>query len=196
MDTDSAPMASGVTMPATAATDPLRIAIGAVGLGSVTCLALLFAVGEPFGRLNDLGNATLAILSGTLAVVERRHVHPLATGVAVVGSAIAVAGSGLVISGTTGFFLAGLVSTVGFAGVGTWLIALARAGRAGRGRVRGLATIAGALMAVGVASAPGLVLRLDDMASAPGWIWIGMIGWLGIFVVYPIWALLSSRSAG
>jgi hypothetical protein len=196
MDTDSAPMASGVTMPATAATDPLRIAIGAVGLGSVTCLALLFAVGEPFGRLNDLGNATLAILSGTLAVVERRHVHPLATGVAVVGSAIAVAGSGLVISGTTGFFLAGLVSTVGFAGVGAWLIALARAGRAGRGRVRGLATIAGALMAVGVASAPGIVLRLDDMASAPGWIWIGMIGWLGIFVVYPIWALLSSRSAG
>jgi len=196
MDTDTAPMASGATIPSAASTDPLRIAIGAVGLGSVTCLALLFAVGEPFGRLNDLGNATLAILSGVLAYVERRHVHPLATGVAVVGAAVAVAGSGLVISGTTGFFLAGLVSTAGFAGVGAWLVALARAGRAGRGWVRGLAMLAGALMVVGIASAPGIVLRLDDMATAPGWIWIGMVGWLGIFVLYPIWALLAGRRAG
>jgi hypothetical protein len=195
MDTDTAPMPAGATIRATGAADPLRLAIGAVGLGSVTCLALLFAVGEPFGRLNDLGNATLAILSGVLAVVERRHVHPFATGLAVVGSAVAVAGSGLIISGTTGFFLAGLVSTLGFAGVGAWLIALARAGRAGSGRVRGLAMLAGALMVVGAASAPGILLRLDDMATAPGWIWIGMVGWLGIFVLYPIWALAAGRRA-
>ena len=196
MDTDTTPMPAGATIPATTAADPLRLAIGAVGLGSVTCLALLFAVGEPFGRLNDLGNATLAVLSGVLAVMERRHVHPVATGLAVVGSAVAVAGSGLVISGTTGFFLAGLVSTVGFAGVGAWLIALARARRAGSGRVRGLAMLAGALMVVGAASAPGILLRLDDMATAPGWIWVGMVGWLGIFVLYPIWALASGRRAG
>jgi hypothetical protein len=79
--------------------------------------------------------------------------------------------------------------------VGAWLIALARAGRAGAGRVRGLALLAGALMVVGAASAPGILRRLDDMDSAPGWIWIGMVGWLGIFVVYPIWALASGRRA-
>lgn len=198
MDTDTAPMPAAAAITATAATatpDPLRLAIGAVGLGSVTCLALLFAVGEPFGRLNDIGNATLAILSGVLAVTQRRHVGPIATGLALVGAAVAVAGSGLVISGTTGFFLAGLVSTLGFAGVGAWLIALARAGHAGAGRVRGLAMLAGALMVVGAASAPGILLRLDDMATAPGWIWIGMVGWLGIFVLYPIWALMSGRRA-
>jgi hypothetical protein len=195
MDTETAPLAPAAAIPAAGTADPLRLAIGVVGLGSVTCLALLFAVGEPFGRLNDLGNATLAVLSGVLAATLRRHVHPLATGIAVIGSAVAVAGSGLVISGTTGFFLAGLVSTLGFAGVGAWLIALARAGHAGTGRVRALALLGGALMVVGAASLPGIVLRLDDMATAPGWIWVGMVGWLGIFIVYPIWALASGRRA-
>jgi hypothetical protein len=27
------------------------------------------------------------------------------------------------------------------------------------------------------------------MATAPGWVWIGFLGWLGIFVVYPAWAI-------
>ena len=44
-------------------------------------------------------------------------------------------------------------------------------------------------MAFGVVMAPGIVLRLDDMANAPGWIWVGFLGWLGTFVVYPAWAL-------
>src|SRR4051794_15727199 len=195
MDIDTASLPPAATIGATSTTHPLRLAIGAVGLGSITCLALLFALGEPFGRLNDLGNASLAILSGILAVMERRHVHPLTTGLAVVGSAVAAGGSALVISGTTGFFLAGLVSTLGFAGVGAWLLALVRAGRAGSRRVRMVGTVAGALMVLGAASAPGIVLRLDDMATAPGWIWIGMVGWLGIFVLYPMWAVASSRRA-
>jgi hypothetical protein len=44
-------------------------------------------------------------------------------------------------------------------------------------------------MATGVATAPGILLRLDDMATAPGWIWIGFVSWLGIYVAYPIWAI-------
>jgi hypothetical protein len=27
------------------------------------------------------------------------------------------------------------------------------------------------------------------MASAPGWVWIGRTGWLGIYVLYPAWAI-------
>ena len=135
-------------------------------------------------------------LSGALAVVERRHVRPVMTGLAVVGAGVAVAGSALVVSGTTGFFLAGLVSSVGFAGVGAWLVALARAGRAGTGRVRALAIAAGAVMALGVAVAPGIALRLDDMATAPAWVWIGFLGWLGVFVLYPVWALVSAWRTG
>ncbi len=196
MDTKTAPMPSGATIPAAGTPDPLRLAVGTVGLGSLACLAVFFAVGGPFGTLNDLGDATLAILSGALAVVERRHVRPVMTGLAVVGAGVAVAGSALVISGTTGFFLAGLVSSVGFAGVGAWLVALARAGRAGTGRVRALAIAAGAVMALGVAVAPGIALRLDDMATAPAWVWIGFLGWLGVFVLYPVWALVSARRTG
>ena len=44
-------------------------------------------------------------------------------------------------------------------------------------------------MALGIVAAPGIVLGLDDMATAPGWVWIGLCGWLGIFVVYPAWAI-------
>ena len=24
---------------------------------------------------------------------------------------------------------------------------------------------------------------------APGWIWMGFVGWLGIFFLYPIWSM-------
>jgi hypothetical protein len=28
-----------------------------------------------------------------------------------------------------------------------------------------------------------------NMDTAPGWVWIGFIGWLGIFFLYPIWSI-------
>ena len=86
-----------------------------------------------------------------------------------------MAGSTLVVSGTTGCFLAGLVSSVGFAGIGTWLVILNRSDAIAAvlpRRLRSLGIAAGALMALGIAAAPGIVLRLDDMATAPAWVWI------------------------
>jgi hypothetical protein len=44
-------------------------------------------------------------------------------------------------------------------------------------------------MVLGLAAAPGIALRLDDVATAPAWAWIGSTGWLGIYVVYPAWAI-------
>ena len=55
------------------------------------------------------------------------------TGLAVAGAALTVVGSALVVSGTTGFFLAGLVSSLGFAGIGAWLVAANRSDAARRG---------------------------------------------------------------
>ena len=134
----------------------------------------------------------------------RRHVaggaSDLAVGAALVGAAITVVGSALVVSGTTGWFYAGLVSSVGFAGIGTWLMVLNRSGgevAAWPGRLRSIGVAAGALMAVGIAAVPGILLRLDDPATAPAWAWIGSVGWLGIYVVYPVWAIwLSTVDAG
>jgi hypothetical protein len=176
-------------------TGRLALAVGAVAAGSVVCLATYFVVGGPFGTINDVGNAATGILSGLLAWGLRRQIPGRASDISVaaalVGAGLTVIGSALVVSGTTGFLLAGLVSSVGFAGIGAWLLVANRSGAAAawpRG-IRRLGVAAGALMAVGVISAPGVLLRLDDMATAPAWIWVGFISWLGTYVAYPAWAI-------
>lgn len=174
----------------------LALAVGIAAVGSAACLTTYFAVAGPFGTISDIGNAATGVLSARLAWRLRRQIPGRAANVAVAaaiaGAALTVAGSTLVVSGTTGYFFAGLVSSVGFAGIGAWLVVLSKgdgpAGLTPR-RLRSLGTAAGGLMALGIAAAPGIVLGLDDMASAPGWVWIGLLGWLGIFVAYPAWAI-------
>ena len=177
-------------------TGRLGLAVGVVAAGSAVCLATYFAVGGPFGTFNDIGNAATGILSGWLAWRLRGHVASrtarIVTGAALVGAAITVVGSALVISGTTGFLFAGLVTSVGFAAIGTWLVVTSNGGgeaAAWPRRLRSLGIAAGALMAVGVVLAPGIPLRLDDMETAPAWVWIGFVSWLGTYVVYPAWAI-------
>jgi hypothetical protein len=185
----------------------LALAIGAVAVGSAACLATYFAVGGPFGTFNDIGNAATGVLSGWLAWRLRGELTSelgrIVTGAALVGATITVVGSALVVSGTTGFFFAGLVSSVGFAAIGAWLAFLnqnLRAAGVSPRRLRTLGVVAGALMAVGVVAAPGIVLGLDDAATAPAWAWIGSMGWLGTYVVYAAWAIwtgaIGARQGG
>jgi hypothetical protein len=101
-----------------------------VGAASAASLGLFFVMGPPFGLLNDLGNAALGVCSAALArsLIRVRGGSglgtPAAAGSAGLGAALTVVGSALVTSGATGFFLAGLVSSVGFALIGVWLVAL------------------------------------------------------------------------
>jgi hypothetical protein len=184
----------------------LALAVGGVAIGTVGCLATYFAVGGPFGSINDIGNGALGLLSAGLAWRLRDRLsgrgRGLALGLAAVGAALTVVGSALVLSRTTGFLLAGLVSSVGFAGIGVWLVTLSRgewAREAWPDRVRFLAVAAGVLMAIGIVVVPAIVQRVDDMATAPWWVWLGFVGWLGIYVAYPAWAirwgLLATRQA-
>lgn len=188
--------------------DTARLAttVGGIAIGSAACLGAFFAVGGPFGSINDIGNATVGVLSATLAWRLRRHIPGraghLAVGGAALGAAITVVGSALVVSGSTGWFLAGLVSSVGFAGIGACLVVLNRSSAGADAwppRLRSLGVLAGGLMALGVVAVPGILLRLDDVATAPGWVWIALLGWLGIFPVYPAWAvwlgIIESRRA-
>ena len=46
---------------------------------------------------------------------------------------------------------------------------------------------------LGFAVVPGIGMGINDMDTAPAWIWIGFIGWLGISFVYPIWCLWLGR---
>ena len=174
----------------------LAMAIGIAAAGSAICLATFYVVKGPFGTINDIGNAATGLLSAGLAWRLRRQLAgPLgnaAVGAAIVGAAITVVGSALVISGTTGFFLAGLVSSVGFAGIGAWLVAMNGSDAivaALPPRLRSLGLAAGASMAIGIVAVPGIVLGLDDMGTAPAWVWIAFIGWFGTFVAYPVWAI-------
>lgn len=180
-------------------TGRLAIVIGLVTFASVASLTLFYAVAGPFGAINDWLIGLVGILTGLLALVIWRRGGPatasagaLATGVAVLGSAIVIVGSALVISRTTGFFLAGLVESLGFALVGAWLITLNRsmssAPRWSR-RLRTFGSAAGAIMAIGVVVLPAIATGLDDMDAAPAWVWIGFLGWLGIFFLYPAWCI-------
>jgi hypothetical protein len=177
-------------------TGRLAVAVGVVAAGSAICLATYFMARGPFGTINDIGNATTGVLSAALAWRLRRYGLGLAGDVTVaaatVGAAITVVGSALVISGRTGFLLAGLVSSVGFAGIGTWLVWTNRRTSQVLGWPRGLrllGVLGGAVMALGVVVVPGILLRIDDMETAPWWVWLGFVGWLGIYVLYPAWAI-------
>lgn len=179
----------------------LALAVGLVAAGSAVSLAAYYVVGGPLGTINDIGNAATGVLSAALAWRLRRdssvRTGDFAVGAALVGAALTVVGSALVVFGATGFFLAGLVSSVGFAGIGAWLVALNWTGAgavAWPRQLRSLGVLAGALMTVGIVVVPGIALRLDDMQAAPGWIWIGFLGWLGIYVVYPAWAISLSNA--
>jgi hypothetical protein len=168
-------------------TAALSVAVGACAVASAVTLGVFFAVGGPFGTLNDVLNGLLAVLSGYLA--WRLSGRTVFVYVALLGEVIAVIGSILVIFNVTGFFLAGLVSSLGFALIGLWLLTYCWSLEASS--LRWLGVAAGALMLIGVAVIPGIVLRLDDMSKAPPWIWVGFVSWLGIYVAYPAWAIWS-----
>jgi hypothetical protein len=177
-------------------TGRLAVAVGVVAAGSAICLATYFVARGPFGTINDIGNATTGVLSAALAWRLRRYglgrAGDATVAGATVGAAITVVGSALVISGTTGFLFAGLVSSVGFAGIGTWLVWTNRRTSQALGwpqGVRLLGVLGGAVMALGIVVAPGILLGLDDMETAPWWVWLGFVGWLGIYVLYPAWAI-------
>lgn len=181
-------------------TGRLATSIGAFSIGGAACLTAFSLIGGgPLGTVNDVCNATAGILSGALAWrMAGRSAggrRTPAVALAVGGAGLTLAGSALVISGTTGWMLAGLVTSLGFAGIGAWLIALSRsdASAAWPSRLRTLGVVAGALMLTGVLAAPGIALRLDEPATAPGWVWLSFLGWLGIYVVYPAWAIWFGR---
>lgn len=152
---------------------------------------IVFAIaGEPWGTLNDTATGLLAILIAQFVWSTRGlwRTPGWALCAGLVGAAVAVLGSVLVIFHVTGWFLAGLVTTLGFAGVGAWLLAVNR-------RESSMATITGALMTTGVIVLPGVLLRYDNFAQAPSWIYAGFISWLGV-LLFPWWAVrIAGRQA-
>jgi hypothetical protein len=41
---------------------------------------------------------------------------------------------------------------------------------------------------------PGIVVRLNEFEAAPGWTWMGLLGWVGTYLVYPAWSIFRGRT--
>jgi hypothetical protein len=161
-----------------------------VAVVSLVSLIMFFAVGGPFGTINDAGNGVLALLCCGLALVLHRPGRVAATIVAIAGTATCMLGSFLVMSETTGFFLAGLVSSFGFALIGVWLVLVSRSEGFSGPR---LAFCAGAVMALGLVTIPGILQGLDDQDAAPAWLLGAGVSWAGTYVLLPLWAFRFAR---
>ncbi len=99
-------------------------------------------------------------------------------------------------TGTTGFVLAGFVSTIGFGLIGVWLAMVAWSPMADRwpDGLRRLARVTAVAMVIGgIAAVPGALMGIDDFGDVPAWLWLFSLAWLGIYVLYPIWALWFGR---
>ena len=175
-------------------------------VGFATCLSLIvfYAGAAPFGQINDVGNAVLGVLTIPLARlltatpsgasgVRAGGGSSVAIVVVVVGAAVTVVGTVLVMSEITGFYLAGLWSSFGFALIGVWLVA-AHWHRSADLRRAGL--IAGVVMMLGLIGVPGILMGLDDMDNAPAWTFVAGISWAGTYLLFPAWSLrLAGRDS-
>lgn len=180
----------------------LAMAVAIVDLLGVVCLILLFAGGDLFGLINDVANAAVGILSAVLASLSPAVRPPgwrrLALAAAVIGAIVMVTGSVLVIFDITGYYLAGLVSAVGAAFIGCWVLLANRfppyAGELPRGvRMTGLA--AGVVMLVGLLAIPGVLARVDDQSASPWYVSVAQGSWLGTYLLYPIWCFRLARTS-
>lgn len=168
----------------------LAIALAAVAAGSLVSIALFFSVGGLFGPINDIGNGLIGLLSAAVALLLVTQVGGWA-GVAasVVGAAVALWGTWLVMSGTSGFVLAGFVSTIGFGLIGVWLARVAWSPMANDwfGGLRGVAQIAAVAMILGgLVAIPAALQGIDSYETMPGWVWLFSIGWIGVYVLFPV----------
>jgi hypothetical protein len=166
--------------------------------------ALIDSIGGPFGTLNDVCVALGGILSGALAWMMypfHRTYAPRASRLALAsgltGACLAAIGSGLVIFNITGWFLAGLVTTFGYALIGLWLLALNCSTLQWPAFPRHLAQfgiVAGGVMTIGLLAGPGIATRTDAMDSAQ---WFALtalnLGGLGCNILYTIWCIWLGR---
>jgi hypothetical protein len=103
----------------------------------------------------------------------------------------------LILYGFTGFFLAGLYSSLGNALIGLWLVILCYSMQRSEALPHSLTLfgfVAGAFMALGLIGIPGILAKTDDITSMPWYLYLALLGWLGTYVLYPIWTIWLERN--
>lgn len=181
----------------------VAIATGIAAILAVIFLTLMAAVNPSFGKVNDVFNGMIGVSSAVLAwmlFAEHHAKSPLmsqiALALAVLGAIFTIVGSVLIIYGFTDFVLAGWYSGIGNALIGLWLAAFCYSLLRGDALPHNLVIfgiIVGAFMAVGLLGIPGIIAGIDSMESMPWYLYIAFFGWLGTYILYPIWTIWLGR---
>jgi hypothetical protein len=181
----------------------LALATAIVTLLAVLSLIIFYALGGPFGLINDVANGLIGLSSLALAwrwVRNRRSgLSTLAIAAAALGAIVMILGSLLVIFDITGWYLAGLISSVGSSLIGIWLLIANRLRRRAPELPRGLITLGittAIFMIIGWLGIAGVIVRIDDPQLAPWYVNAGLLNWMGTYLLYPIWCLWLSRRYG
>lgn len=188
----------------TATTGWIAIATGVSAILAILFLALMFTVNQSFGRVNDVFNSVIGISSAVLAwmlYAEHHAKSPLmsqiALALAAVGTIFTVIGSLLIVFGFTDFVLAGWYSGIGYALIGLWLAAFCYSMQRGDALPHNLTVfglVVGAFMAIGLLGIPGIFAGTDSMESLPWYLYVAFLGWLGTYILYPIWTIWLGRA--
>lgn len=182
----------------------VAIIAGVSAILAVIFLTLMYTVNQSFGRVNDVFNSVVGISSVVLAwmlYAEHHAKSPLMSQIAltlvVIGAIFTIIGSILIIFGFTDFVLAGWYSAIGYALIGLWLAAfcysLLRSDALPHNLVI-FGIVVGAFMAIGLFGMPGIIAGIDSMESMPWYLYVAFFGWLGTYILYPIWALWLGRN--
>jgi len=182
----------------------LALLTAVVDLFGVVSLITFFAVGGgPLGFINDVANALVGLLSMGLAWLWvpdlKTRWSTLAIAAATLGALVMVAGSTLIIFDITGWYLAGLVSSVGSAFIGIWLLVSNRLHRQAAELPRGLIMLgvtSAIFMIIGLLALPDVLAGIDDPQLAPWYVNAGLLNWMGTYGLYPAWCLWLSRRYG
>ena len=182
----------------------VAIITGVSAILAVIFLILMATVNMSFGKVNDLFNAVIGISSAILAWMLYAEHHAkspwmsqIALALAVVGAIFTIIGSVLIIYGYTDFVLAGWFTGVGNAMIGLWLVIFCYSMQRGGVLPSNLiifGLVVGAFMAVGLIGIPGIFARIDSMESMPWYLYMAFFGYLGTYILYPIWTIGLGRN--
>ncbi|GJQ34813.1 MAG: hypothetical protein JETCAE01_08230 [Anaerolineaceae bacterium] len=188
----------------TATTGWIAVATGVSAILAMIFLTLMYTVNQSFGRVNDVFNSIIGISSVVLAWMLYAEYHaksPLMSQIAlvlvVIGAIFTIIGSILIIFGFTDFVLAGWYSGIGYAIIGLWLVtfcySMLRADILPHNLVV-FGIVVGAFMAVGFFGIPGIFAKIDSMESMPWYLYVAFLGWLGTYILSPIWTIWLGRN--
>jgi hypothetical protein len=181
----------------------VAIVTGVSAILAIVFLILMYTVNQSFGKVNDVFNALIGVSSAVLAwmlFAEHYAKSPLlsqiALALALIGAIFTIVGSVLIIYGFTDFVMAGWYTGIGNAMIGLWLVAFFYSMLRGDSLPHNLiilGIIVGAFMAVGLIGIPGIFTGIDSMESMPWFLYIAFFGYLGTYILYPIWTIWLGR---